>query len=278
MFEKELAVALIPSPHLDAEVILSLALKKDRSYVLAHGFDLLSLAHARAARALLKRRLRHEPIAFIRGSQLFYGRLFAVNRHTLIPRAETELIIEKLTQELPHSWNGTFVDIGTGSGALAVTLLCEFPRAQAVAIDISLGALTVARKNARHNQVSKRVKFLHGNLLKPLTQELPRLKQPCIMVANLPYVPTKIWKRSERQVRAFEPRTAIDGGADGLKYYRALLQQLKKTSYPPATLWSEIDSSHSHHFPTLVATYFSRACINIFKDLNNRARLARTEF
>ncbi|HBW74383.1 MAG: Release factor glutamine methyltransferase [Candidatus Magasanikbacteria bacterium GW2011_GWA2_45_39] len=278
MLEKELAKARISSPHLDAEVLLSLVLKKDRSYVLARGFDRISPAIEHATQAMLARRLRHEPIAYIRGYQLFYGRLFAVNRHTLIPRGETELIIEKLVQELPHSWNGTFIDVGTGSGALAVTLANEFPHAQVVAIDNSVGALAVARVNARRNHVSKRIKFLHGNLLKPLIKKLPRLTQPYLLVANLPYVPTKIWKRSERQVCAFEPRTAIDGGADGLKYYRELLRQLKKTRVFPAVLWSEINSTQKRSFPALISNYFPDASVAVFKDLNNHARLVRAIF
>lgn len=276
--ENRINNAHIPFAHLDAEVLLSLALKKDRSFILAREFDQIAPSALRRARGLLKRRLTSEPIAYIRGSQMFYGRSFIVNRHTLIPRPETELVIEKLIKELPRLWNGTFIDIGTGSGAIAITLAREFPHAQITAIDNSLDAIAVARKNARHLNPHQQTRILYGNLLKPLANNWTCLAEPRIIVANLPYVPTKIWKRAEPQVRDFEPRDALDGGADGLKHYRRLLQQLKKTVALPASLWSEIDSTQIRSFPALVSKYFPRARVKICKDLNNRARLVQITF
>lgn len=167
--------------------------------------------------ALVDRRSRHEPVAYILGTREFYGRDFAVGPGVLIPRPETELLVDLALAKVPDPAAGVeIVDVGTGSGCVAVTLACELPRARIVATDVSGDALAIARENAAAQGVANRVVFQQVDLV-------PQVDQVDLVVSNPPYVPSRHRPGLSPDVRDFEPGVALFGGADGLDLIRALV-------------------------------------------------------
>lgn len=179
-----------------------------------------------------------EPAQYIMGEQEFYGRAFQVTPAVLIPRPETELLVEAVLQHgaslAPRDGERLLAaDIGTGSGAIAVTLTLEAPEWQVLASDISPEALRVAARNAQ--QLNAAVEFRQGNLLEPFTGMAPD-----IVVSNPPYIPAEDIHGLQPEVRDFEPRTALDGGPDGLAPYRIMMAQLPLLAAPPRLIAFEL--------------------------------------
>ena len=171
----------------------------------------------------LRRRAAGEPLQYILGTQAFRGLDIAVRPGVLIPRPETELVIEEV-HALDLSGNCLrMADVGTGSGCLALALAVEFPDATIHAIDCSDAALEVAKSNAVRHGVQDRIRFLRGDLLEPLSLYPEMQADLSVIVANLPYIPTRELDTLQPEVRDFEPRLALDGGPDGLTFYRRLL-------------------------------------------------------
>jgi release factor glutamine methyltransferase len=178
----------------------------------------------------VRRRASREPLQYILGVQEFYGRAFRVSPAVLIPRPETELLVEEVLKRRERFPSPPLiVDIGTGSGAIALTLACEWPDARVVAVDLSPDALAVAAENAGRLGVAERVAFVRGDLVEPL---LERGVQPAIVVSNPPYIPSKDCRELEPEVREHEPMLALDGGEDGLYPYRVISAALPR-------LWGE---------------------------------------
>lgn len=184
---------------------------------------------------LLERKAAGEPVQYIVGRQAFCGRWFAVTPAVLIPRPETELLAEAVL-EAAAGWGGggplTALDVGTGSGALAVTLAAERPAWRVVASDLSPDALEVARGNARANGVAERVTFVRGDLLEPFIAAAAGGAgadglAADILVSNPPYIPSADLPGLQREVREFEPRLALDGGPDGLAPYRRMADRMR---------------------------------------------------
>ncbi|MBI5466147.1 MAG: peptide chain release factor N(5)-glutamine methyltransferase [Candidatus Kerfeldbacteria bacterium] len=212
------------SPALDAEVLLSYVLKKDRAWLLAHDQNRLPLLSQLRYRWLIRRRRQGIPVAYLTHSKEFYGRPFYVNRHVLIPRPETELLLEQALGTIrANSSIEKVIDVGTGSGCMAVTLALEAPAIKVMATDISPAAISLARRNAARYGLTDRLTFRRGHLLEPLITAGRSLSNDCLLVANLPYLRPAEVKDELR----FEPRLALDGGADGLTCYRELLTQLR---------------------------------------------------
>ncbi|HEX6537814.1 MAG TPA: peptide chain release factor N(5)-glutamine methyltransferase, partial [Candidatus Dormibacteraeota bacterium] len=208
------------SPRLDAELLLAHALRVRRiDLYLMHDRPLRD-DELTAARRLVRRRAGHEPVAYITGTREFYGRAFAVTPAVLIPRPETETIIEVALTTLRHSRDTVVADLGTGSGAIAVTLAAEVPELHVIAVDISAGALEVAGRNAVAHGVEDRVTLAEGDWGGPLTSPV------AMVVSNPPYVSTDELAATEPDVRDFEPEVALDGGRDGMDAYHALLDGL----------------------------------------------------
>jgi release factor glutamine methyltransferase len=205
---------------LDAEVLLSYVLKKDRSWILAHPECELSKEQEKELDSLIKRRSKHEPIAYILGKCEFYEREFYVDKNVLVPRPESETIID-LLKELNIENNSIITDVGTGSGSLAITAKLELPKAKVYAIDIDERALGVAQINAK--KLGANVEFAQGDILSPLKSKISNLKSICIL-ANLPYVPDSY---QINEPAKHEPKLALFGGDDGLDLYRRLFVQLK---------------------------------------------------
>lgn len=215
----------------DAQILLAAALGRDRSWILAHeGDDIDADAAARFA-AFAERRRTGEPVAYILGEKEFYGRMFRVTRSTLIPRPATELLCEQVLRSLNGetierireidtdivAWSEqknmpdvrTAIDVGTGSGCIAITLACERPDLRIIATDISEEALAVARENAVRHGVADRIAFRQGSGLDPLAD----LTEPFLLVSNPPYIPAGT--PLERDVEAFEPASALFAGGRG---------------------------------------------------------------
>jgi release factor glutamine methyltransferase len=223
-----LAKKAVDSPRLQAELLLAHVLKLPRMHLYLNFERALTLAELDAFRELIKRRSRREPLQQIVGSTSFCGLEITVNRHVLVPRPETELLAERAWQflnQLPALESGaaTALDFGTGSGCLAILLACKAPAARVYAVDISTEALEVARQNASHHGVAERITFLQRDGLAGLGTSSPeRLPHFNLIVSNPPYIPTAEIPVLQAEVRDFEPLGALDGGADGLEYYRHL--------------------------------------------------------
>ena len=214
--------AKLDSPRLDAEVLLAHVLhQKERIYLYVHFDQPLEQHELSAYRECIKRRVQHEPVAYITGHRDFMGLDFKVTRDTLIPRPDTEILVEAVLQRLPAAGESCLLaDIGTGTGAICLSLLNYLPHLQAVAVDISDKALAVARENSMALGLNERIKFLQGDLLAPLQKEGLLLKA---IVSNPPYIPRQDIAALSQDVKGYEPMGALDGGEDGLDFYRRLL-------------------------------------------------------
>jgi release factor glutamine methyltransferase len=213
--------------------------------------------------ALVERRAQGEPLAYVTGEAGFYGRMFDVDARVLVPRPETELAVEWAVRHLRAIGReqGSAADIGTGSGAIAVTLAAELPELGVFASDVSQDALTVARGNAARNKAFQRVTFLHGDLAEPL---LPYAPFDCV-VANLPYVPSAECAASPDPV-SFEPLAARDGGADGLAFYRRLAADLHALVAPRGIAILEAAAGNARELEALVRDALPRAGVETIQD------------
>ena len=226
----KLAAAGIATGRLDALVLLEDTLRTDRALLLAHPDTPLDAMQTRQLTKLINRRATHEPLAYIRQKTEFYGREFYVDHHVLEPRPESETMID-LLKDLPGLEVQTIIDVGTGSGALAITAKLELPQARVVAIDIDTGCLRVAARNGASHQAH--IRFATGDLLAPCSaQQL----DGSILLCNLPYVPDTF---QINPAAMQEPRRAIFGGTDGLDLYRQLFSQIRERRLAPAYVLAE---------------------------------------
>jgi release factor glutamine methyltransferase len=204
----------------DAETLLLHLTGNNRAWLLAHLDDELGYEFAEQYIALLERRFAGEPMQYIFGESEFYRLPFRVTPDVLIPRPETEHVVEKVLERAANFAAPRIVDVGTGSGAIAVVLAHELPAAIVTATDLSAAALNVARQNAQRNGVAERVRFLGGDLLQPVAGE-----QFDMVVSNPPYVSEVDRESLAVEVRDYEPAQALFAGADGLDVYRRLIPQ-----------------------------------------------------
>ncbi len=217
------AAQLSAGPHperarIDAQTLLLHLIGRNRAWLLAHLDDDFGGCTSLGYASLLNRRGRGEPIQYITGEAEFYGLPFRVTPDVLIPRPETEHLVEKVIELAGGFENPRIVDVGTGSGAIAVALARSLPRAQITAVDISPAALALAEENAVRNDVDDRVWFLPGDLLEPVSAE-----QFEIVASNPPYVPEGDRDSLAAEVREYEPAPALFAGQDGLAVYRRLI-------------------------------------------------------
>ncbi len=227
----QLESAGVATARLDSQLLLADELKQDRSWLMAHLDTTLSDDTVADLTRLIDQRMQHVPLAYIRGKTEFYGREFMIDKRVLEPRPETETMIDILKGLPPANEPLQIIDVGTGSGALAITAKLELPNAEVVATDIDPGCLAVAEANAHKHQVD--ITFSHGDLLEPVHIENKRI---VITLANLPYVPDS---HTINKAAMFEPKIAIFGGEDGLDQYRKLFQQASELSKRPAYILTE---------------------------------------
>lgn len=217
-----LKAAGIATSRLECLVLLEDITGKDRSWLLGNPDFKLSDKQFKKLAKQINRREQHEPLAYIRGKTEFYGREFLVNEHTLEPRPETETMIDLLIKIIRNK-NSKYiiVDVGTGSGCIAITAKLEFPNTEVWGIDIDKKCIVTATKNAK--KLGAEVNFCIANLLEDYLQGMSSHTENAIICTNLPYVPDKY---QINQAAKFEPKHAIFGGEDGLDLYRQLFSQL----------------------------------------------------
>lgn len=223
-----------------AELLLQHALGVSRSELFLRWEEPLPSQVQRRWRRLVARKALGEPVQYITGEQYFYGLPFAVGPEVLIPRPETELLVEEAIRrgrELFAARRPVVVDVGTGSGAIAVAMAACCPDWNIIATDISAAALAAARRNAARNGVERRIAFLRGDLLFPLIERRIAVDA---LVANPPYVRTADIAGLQREVTCFEPHLALDGGPDGLNVYRAIVEQLPRLEKYPRFIGFEV--------------------------------------
>lgn len=213
----------IENPRLDAEVLLGHVLEKERIYLYVHFDEPLQPQELAAYREAIKQRIRRVPVAYIIGQREFMGLTFHVTEDTLVPRPDTEILVQAAIERLKKLGGADearpvrFADIGTGTGAICLSVLHYLPQATADTVDISEAARSVAEENAESLGVADRVKFYTGDLLAPLAEAYDAI------LSNPPYIPDADIEGLAPEVRCKEPRTALSGGADGLDFYRRLV-------------------------------------------------------
>lgn len=254
------------SASLDAQLLLCEVLGVSRARVLSHGEDALTPEQVQEYDALVSRREAGEPIAYILGRKPFYDRVFGVSASVLIPRPETELLIE---QAFAADRELVAVDVGTGSGAIAVTFAANAPHAQVYATDISLAALDVAKRNA--SEQGARVTFFQGDLLQPLIERGIKVD---LLMANLPYINSA--ELPNLDVSRYEPQLALDGGADGLDLIRRLLDQAPQVCNSGAMVLLEIGCDQGERARELAQRVCSQ--VEVLQDYAGFDRIVRGIF
>jgi len=204
----------------EAGSLLAHVIERDRTFLITHAENLLNERDFESFREVVKRRASGEPLQYIIGRQDFYGREFLVSSAVLIPRPETELLVEAALSVMNDE--STLCDVGTGSGCIAITLLCERPRARATALDISEPALKVARQNAEGLGVSERVEFVRSDCFESLSRNVEPFD---MIVSNPPYVSADVIPGLQREVKDHEPMVALSPGVDGLLIIRRLVAE-----------------------------------------------------
>ena len=275
------------SARLDAELLLAQTLGIDRAGVLAHPDAPVGPDARQAFEVAVKRRERGEPVAYIRGFREFHGLAFATDSRALIPRPETELLVDAAIDEIVARLTATprlpgapalrVVDVGTGTGAIAVSVLAALRRRKmadqvmVIAIDVSEEALQLARENAVGHGVADRMVFVTADLL-PHHVEPPY----AVVCANLPYVPTGDLPALSPEL-AYEPQAALDGGPDGLDVLRRLLDRLTEITEPDGIALLEIGAEQGEAVAAEVAGRLPGARCTVTPDLAGRPRLVRIE-
>lgn len=253
-------------PRRDAELLLLRAIDRDRPFLLTHPEAELTPAQIAQYDAWLRRRITHEPIQYILGEQEFYGLTFAVTPDVLIPRPETEHLVEALLTRVRHDEALRIADVGTGSGAIAIALACALPRAHFTALDISEAALAVAQRNAAAHHVENRMQFLRSDLLNTVAGE-----HFDAIVSNPPYVAEADRAALEPQVRDYEPASALFAGPSGLDIYRRLIPQAYAALKPGGWLLMEIGQGQRDALAQLLTNWNNLCFID---DLQKIPRVA----
>ncbi|MCH7836962.1 MAG: peptide chain release factor N(5)-glutamine methyltransferase [Chloroflexi bacterium] len=270
--ESRLRDAEIEDARLEAEILLCHALSLTREALFARLREPLPTEAHTTFESLLRRRLDHEPTAYIVGHREFYGLRLACAPAALIPRPETELLVEAAiawledTEQSPDP-RPRIVDVGTGGGAIAVAIAVHCPTAHIVAIDPSRQALALARCNASANGVAGRIDFVQGELLTPLPGRFD------LIVANLPYVPTRLYAKLPPEIREHEPAMALHAGRRGTALIEALLAQAQARLHPGGLLLAEHAWNQGRRLREAARAAFPAAAIETRRDLAGRQRM-----
>ena len=258
----------IDSPRLDAEVLLAHVLNCRRLSLYIDAEKILPLEKILRFDELITRRLKKIPVAYLTGTREFMGLSFAVNEHVLIPRPDTEILTEGVGEFLRGLGKAvTFVDLGTGSGAICISILKFVKAARAAAVDISAEALTVAKLNAQKFHVDDRLEFFQGDMFAPLAGKIFNA-----IVSNPPYIPTGELETLQAEVTR-EPRLALDGGADGLNFYRRIITDAPKFLVAGGLLAFEVGINQADAVKNLLALNGNFAEPETWRDLSNVERV-----
>lgn len=277
------------SPFLDAEILLSNTIKKPKEYLYSNTDIRLNSQQLKKLISLVKRRIKYEPISYIIGHKEFFGLDFIVNKKVLIPRPQTESLVEKTLEIVDNSLTKKFhiIDIGTGSGCIIIALatyLKKYPYIQFYATDISTKALDVAKQNAKKHSLHKKIRFLKGNLLSPLfnksnnTAFISRQNKPInncryqrpdtIIIANLPYITPERYKNLKKDIKNYEPKSSLVAKDNGLFFYKKLLKQIEKnkTLINPFHLLVELESYQKKILKQYIQKHFTHYTVRLEKN------------
>ena len=262
----------IESPQLDAELLLAHLLETNRTAILAWPEQQLTPEQLTRYRNLVARRGNREPLAYILGYREFYGLELVVDPRVLIPRPETELLVERALEIASQMASPSHIaDVGAGSGAIAISLAVRLPESTIYALDHSPGALEVVTENARRLSVAGRVHCLHSDLLAALPVPVD------IITANLPYVTTDEWQELAPEIRNHEPRSALHGGPDGLALIERLLAMAEPNLRPGGAILLEIGAGQGVGATTLAHQYLHQTRVQLVQDYAGLDRLVIIE-
>ncbi|MBA2495431.1 MAG: peptide chain release factor N(5)-glutamine methyltransferase [Acidobacteria bacterium] len=259
----------IQEPRREANSLLAFALQKDKTYLIARSEHKLSTEEEKRFQEFLQRRAKREPFQYITGKQEFYGLDFTITKDVLIPRPETELIVENAIKLLPK--NGKFCEVGIGSGCISTAILHEVKTASAIGLDISENALKIALKNTQQHKVFKRLQLKISNVFEVLKSEKFDL-----IVSNPPYVPSAEIETLPAEVRCFEPITALTDGKDGLSIIKKIINDAPKFLKPRGFLLIEIGFNQADK----VKSFFSSNIwqkIEVLPDLQGIPRIVKAK-
>lgn len=266
----------VENARFEAQLLLGLALNMSRSSVVAQTYPALTEVQWQRFAELVMQRQQRVPLAYLRGTQEFYGLEFVVTPDVLIPRPETEILVElavdRSAELLQTQSIVTLADVGTGSGCIPVAILKNQMGARAVAVDISDAALKIAGQNAHRHEVANRLRLVQADLLSCAGSD-----EFDIIVSNPPYIPSRDVDALQPEVARHEPRLALDGGSDGLTLYRKLAQQAKHALKPNGWLWMEVAQGQARDVSALLqeAGYLN---VQTYHDLAGIERVAGGSF
>ncbi|MEA3345684.1 MAG: peptide chain release factor N(5)-glutamine methyltransferase [Chloroflexota bacterium] len=263
--------AKVDSPHLDAELLLAHVLDWHRPQLYTHADQVLQLRERTRFAELIERRAKREPLAYLVGHRGFYGLDFFVDERVLIPRPETEVLVKRAIAEgsrlLELKNHLAIADIGTGCGAIAITLALHLSSAEVYAIDLSTSALEVAEHNCHRHGAEVQVHLLQGDLLASLSRQVD------MIVANLPYVAQVEVSALPLEVSRYEPRRAWDGGVEGLEVIERLLAQAGDYLNDEGSIFLEIGATQGPAVQRMAAHYFPTSVVEVLPDGADRDRV-----
>jgi release factor glutamine methyltransferase len=265
-----LATAGIALPWLDAEILVAHVIKSSRERLHSHPERLLTVAQRARLRRLTSRRAARVPVPYLVGEREFYGHMFRVTPAVLIPRPSSELLVELAVDWLSaHPSARRVIDLGTGSGAVAISVAKAVPRVRIEARDISARALRVADENIAHHRLRRRITTVKGDLL--------RGARPAdVILANLPYIPEAL-RRVRPKELDYEPALALDGGKDGLTLIRTALEQARAVVKPNGLVLFECDPAQTRRIVRLAQGHWPTAEVSVHKDLAGLDRVVRIQ-
>jgi release factor glutamine methyltransferase len=268
---ERLTAAEVDEPRLAADVVLAHALDLTRTQLLTRADESLTPDQLIRAQRDLDRLVNGEPLPYVVGHREFYDVDMLTDARALIPRPETECLIEHAVKAFADHPSPLIADVGTGCGAIAVTLAKHLPRAKVIATDLSSAALDLARANAQRIGVADRIEFRAGSLLEPITESLD------LLAANLPYIDDKDWPYLAKTIRGHEPKMAFIGGPDGLDLVRGLLCDAPRVTHIDSVILLEIGAYQGDSVTDIARQHFPRAYIEIKPDYAGLDRLAVIE-
>ncbi len=263
-----LKTAITKIDRFDAELLLAFVLKQSREHIVTYPEKKVSFFQKYNFFSLVKKRASGIPLAYLTGHKNFFGLDFFVNKYTLTPRPDTEILVEEVLKEIKNTSKNILIDIGTGSGCIPISIAKHIPQnIQIFATDISSSVLKVAKKNAERHNVN--IQFLKGTLLEAILQNNIPL-QNIILTANLPYLTQKQFD-DEKSIQQ-EPHSALVAADAGLALYKQLLTQIQQNN-STGTFFFEIDPSQSHPLSEYITKLFPNSKTHIIKDLCERERV-----
>jgi release factor glutamine methyltransferase len=268
---------------LDAEILLSLAGNFSKEYILAHPEKRLSTVQMKKFDSFCARRSNGEPVAYITGKKEFFGLEFLVNKDVLIPRPETELLVEHVLNKIQNTRYripDTIIDIGTGSGNIIISITKNIPekirnKINFYAIDISKESLQITKKNSKKNKVGKEIKFVQSSILEYFVKRKIKLEN-IFIVANLPYVSPALYKKNKNNLK-YEPKKALVSNRKGLNHYTKLLREIREINKKYCVLrvacCVEISPEQKPEIGRIIKKYLPEAKTKFFKDLAGKWRV-----